>query len=110
VSAPRCRKCGKPLRKLIRTLGVRNEEMAARNVMGSEALTVAKLPRTKEEAARLTNWQVTRVDRLSSGQSDPGGIFQIHGWDGESYERRYRHFCTVKCAALFGQIMADGEL
>lgn len=104
---PRCLYCGDPLPKRKNVAHFRDEEQAKRGIGSFYWITVPKLPRTMQEVERLVNWRVTRVERLTDGQSDPGGIFVAYGWDGESYAPRYGHFCKIKCAASFGRTMAD---
>lgn len=107
MSAPTCRYCGRPIAKRPSSVYLRDKAQAARGVGGSDWLTVDTLPRTIDEAQRLLNWRITRVQRLSPGQSDPGGIFQADGWDGESYAPRYGYFCKVDCAARYGRTAAE---
>jgi ketosteroid isomerase-like protein len=109
MTAPLCRKCGAALRPYKPMYWIRTEEQAKRGIGGGDWITVPQLPQTKEEAQRLTNHKITKVYWASDGMS-ASGINGFMAWDGESYERRYRHFCTVRCAAEFGMIIADGEL
>jgi hypothetical protein len=107
MSAPVCLFCGKPIPKWMERKHFRNEEQEARGIGGRDWMTVPQLPRTIEEAQRLTNWTITRVERLSSGQSDPGAICTAIGWDGVTYWPRHDYFCKIDCAARFGRTMAD---
>jgi hypothetical protein len=134
MSAPRCRKCGKPLtkktvsyvfRKPVAYRAAGFEEvgggMSRRPVSEQRAkpeghreqdsdwswsIYTANRPKTKAEAQRYSNHPITSVRRHYDNET----IGSFNAWDGESYNRNYRHFCTNHCAALFGKIIADGEL
>lgn len=131
MSAPRCRKCGKLLAKRTiphyfrapvpyRAAGFEEfapghqrpvQEQAERPEGHREfnghswEIYTANRPRTKAECQRFTNYPITSVSRHHDGET----LTSFNAWDGESYERRFRFFCTVNCAAAFGQIKAQGE-
>jgi hypothetical protein len=134
VSAPKCQFCGKQLAKRTSYYLFREpvpyraagfEEFAPghrrpvyeqqekpeghrerESDTGSWLIYTANRPRTKAECQRYTNHPITSVRRHYDGET----IGSFNTWDGESYERRFKFFCTVNCAAKFGQIMAEGEV
>lgn len=103
MTQPHCKNCGKKIPKWITCTHLRSEEQAGRGVGGSDWLTVPQLPRNRAEAQRYVNGQITKLYNWG----DDGQITMINHWNGESYDFRHGHFCTVDCAARFGRHMAD---
>jgi hypothetical protein len=102
LKQPYCRFCGGKIPKRTRYTNLRSQEQAKRGIGGSDWITVAQLPRSSEELARITNHQVTKA------YADyDGNISAFNSWDGESYDFRHGHFCKIDCAARFGREMAD---
>lgn len=97
MKAPRCRCCGKPIAKKTVT-----------HVFGSKARGGGEIwieheepANTRAEAQRHLNGTI-----ISSRPSYNGGLM-VRVWDGVSYAPWYGHFCTVRCAADFGQLAAE---
>jgi hypothetical protein len=95
---PRCGCCGKPIEKLTTThwLHVKND---GTRLMSSKDHLVDKMPTTREECAQLVNEEIVTVRRWTDGT-----ISRFATWDGESWNTRYKFFCSNNCAADFGQL------
>ena len=69
--------------------------------------------RTESRYAPLNNGQVPKGwvpqtnQIIISRQYWKGDLARVNVWDGESYMIKYGHFCSDKCAALFGRAAAD---
>lgn len=83
---PHCRFCGDKLKK-------RQEPVHFK----------APFPKTKGEAARLTNLEITAV--RWAGPEDDRHIESAVVWDGETYKGGY--FCKIQCAVDFAWCAAQ---
>jgi hypothetical protein len=104
--APRCRYCGGPIRKDVRTVWLHdrplNEYERRDGGLTYRHLRVDTLPRTKAECQTLTNWTVLSVKRDYRN----GNVISRFGeWDGESYADPY--FCNGDHARRFAYICAE---
>lgn len=102
-SQPFCVCCTKPIRKHTVTHWLRTDPAHVGHSSDFiKHVYVPELPRSKEEAQRLTNGKIVAVRR----GRDAGTISQFNTWDGESYVDQF--FCTGTCARDFGYICARG--
>lgn len=92
---PLCKCCGKPI-------PYRTETVYA--------------PKEKNSGWPIQGWEyrgnhIVTVRRYStSRETGERRLYSVHLWDGESYAPRYRFFCSVQCAALFGQRAAENKV
>lgn len=109
---PRCRWCGKPIRK--DTHAIRFGQAYARQDTYGTSRT--ERPATRAEAQLLLNWQITAIrydDRASVPAEREGQtrtvnveryISEAYAWDGESYQDEF--FDSGDCAKQMGNAAA----
>lgn len=94
ATQPLCRYCGKPIRKVTRTVVFDQPQAFERGVEGMRP----ERPTSREEAQRYVNGRITSV---SWSPYNGRHISTVNTWDGESYGDA--HFCTLQCAASMGR-------
>lgn len=94
MKRPMCKCCGKPIPKRTQRISV---------------------PREPSKMHPIFGWRYTGNMIVASRQYTPlvrdngkKRLDSITVWDGESYFPRYKFFCSIKCAALFGQRAVQG--
>lgn len=60
---------------------------------------------TYQGPGTVTNKRFASV-MLPSGQSQPR-LWCVFVWDGKSYDPKFGHFCSLRCAGRYGQAAAD---
>jgi len=109
MTAPRCRWCGRPLRKRTRktNVHVRRPDFTRTLSNGQfwRDIEVDEPLRTIEDAQRVTDRPIVHV-KMFAELDGSKSIAWIHDWDGTSYETRYDFFCTNNCAAQMGRSAA----
>lgn len=97
---PRCRYCGTPIRKHVRTVWfVRPDQGGSdSDFVRYVRLAPGEWPKTLAECQRLTNWKVVSV-RRGMGET----ISRFGEWDGESWSDEF--FCNGGHAARMGYLL-----
>lgn len=95
---PRCRYCGKPIRKETHTYWFGQGGNAGHS---SDFITYrAEKPMSKAEAQRLVNQQIVSVRREKyPAPGEETFVSQVTTWDGESYADEF--FCSGEHARYF---------
>jgi hypothetical protein len=100
-SQPFCRWCGKPIKKLVRSVWLhKRSPNSTRNETPTEyaqTIVVDELPTTRQGCQRYTNGRVVSITRW---HVDQGRIGRFGEWDGESYVDEF--FDTGSCAMAMG--------
>ena len=96
-AGPRCRACGKLLRKSTSELWFGQSDA---QIARDPGRCRPEKPASRAEAQRLVNQQI-----VSIGRSRHGYIDHVTTWDGESYQDKF--FCTNRCAMRLGYAAAN---
>jgi hypothetical protein len=96
---PLCGCCGKPIQKLTVMHWVTKKNPSVTRAPSATDHIVDQLPETREDCQRLVGDTVVTLRRTVNG-----AISRFGTWDGESWDTRYRYFCSNSCAADYGQL------
>src|SRR5687767_804503 len=99
---PLCRYCGKPIAKSTVTVYVERTPLPYhRDSAWSRYVYAEQRPTSIEECRKL----ISAAEDIISVRYWSSAIERFNVWDRESYVDK--HFCSTKCAALFGDLMAE---
>ncbi len=92
---PYCKNCSNPIRK-------KTEKIYAPRQYNTALSSTMMHP--------IKGWEYRGNQIIVSRQYTPlvkdngkNRLDAVSVWDGESYEPQYKYFCTIRCAAEFGQ-------